>query len=142
MTISSFTGLYDFLSNFYRSTIIFDGVIYATNEHAFQAAKTLIKSERTRIMNAETPGKAKRFGGEVKLREDWESVKVDIMRKLIEQKFSRGTDNARRLLMTKDEELIEGNKWNDTFWGVCDGVGENHLGKLLMEVRESLKKEE
>jgi len=142
VTISSFSGVYDVLSNFYRSTVIFDGGIYATNEHAFQAAKTLINSDRIKIRDAETPNKAKRLGRELKLREDWETIKVDIMRKLLEQKFSRGTDNARRLLSTGDEELVEGNKWNDTFWGVCEGKGENMLGKLLMEVRENLKKVE
>ena len=53
------------------------------------------------------------------------------------QKFSKSPFKE-MLLSTGEEELIEGNTWNDRFWGVCDGMGENNLGKILMAVRESL----
>ena len=46
---------------------------------------------------------------------------------------------AYKLLMTREAELIEGNDWNDYFWGQCMGVGDNHLGKLLMQVRKELR---
>jgi len=48
---------------------------------------------------------------------------------------------TRALIATGDTELIEGNDWEDTFWGVCNGMGENNLGKLLMKVRQSLFEE-
>lgn len=110
---------------------------YPTTEHAFQAAKTLDEKEREKIRVAKTPGQAKRLGQKVTLRKDWESIKIKIMLNLNRQKFDRA-DLGDRLVDTGQAELIEGNTWGDTFWGVCKGVGKNHLGKILMEVREEL----
>lgn len=137
-TIDSFNGPNRFLSNFWSCCIAFDGHTYRTVEHAFQAAKTLDEDERRRIRNEHDAAGAKRLGKRVELREDWESIKVDVMRTLLRQKF--GTDPLRsRLLRTGKAKLVEGNWWGDKFWGVCDGKGENHLGLLLMEIREELR---
>lgn len=114
-----------------------DGVRYATVEHAFQAAKTLDLKEREMFQNV-NPAEAKKRGRQVKIREDWEKVKVSVMKDLLIQKFSKGVYRE-KLLATGNEELIEGNYWGDVWWGVCRGVGENHLGKLLMEIRNSLQ---
>ena len=57
----------------------------------------------------------------------------------VNAKFSTNESLKKRLLETGDEELIEGNTWNDTYWGVCKGVGLNKLGEILMRVREELK---
>ena len=65
-------------------------------------------------------------------------MRIDIMTALVTQKFNRHIDLRKKLLATGDEELIEGNWWGDTFWGVCRGKGDNHLGKILMEVRSKL----
>jgi hypothetical protein len=111
---------------------------YPSLEHAFQSAKTLIKSEKEFIQKAKSPSQAKRLGKIVKLRPDWESVKLDIMRDLIMIKFS-DLDLRDKLIVTGTEKLIEGNTWGDKYWGVCDGVGKNWLGKLLMEVREKYR---
>jgi len=73
------------------------------------------------------------------MRNDWEEVKVSVMRDLIRQKFKPGSELSDRLLDTGDWLLEEGNTWGDTFWGVCDGVGENWLGRLLMERRGELR---
>jgi ribA/ribD-fused uncharacterized protein len=73
------------------------------------------------------------------MRPDWEQVKILIMTSLVRDKFTRHQDLKEQLLATGDAELIEGNWWGDTFWGVCKGKGENHLGKVLMKVREELK---
>ena len=86
-----------------------------------------------------SPAEAKRFGRRVRLRLDWEQVKLDIMRQLVADKFARSDELRRRLLATGDAELVEGNAWNDTFWGVCRGRGQNHLGRILMEVRDGLR---
>ena len=137
-TIESFTGPNRFLSNFWSCCIAFEGHSYRTVEHAFQAAKTLDEDERRRIRNEPDAGGAKRRGKHATLREDWEQIKVGVMRDLLRQKF--GTDPLRsRLLKTGKSKLVEGNWWGDRFWGVCDGKGENHLGKLLMEIREELR---
>lgn len=136
--IVSFMGEHEFLSNFYEQTVHFNGVAYPTAEHAFQAAKTVTPEEHALILAAATPGRAKRLGKKVKLRPDWESVKIDMMRQVLRSKFSH-PDLQHLLLETGDAELIEGNDWGDRFWGVCDGRGNNWLGKLLMEVREEIR---
>ena len=69
----------------------------------------------------------------------WNSYKkFHLMKRLLKMKFAI-PELKEMLLATGDEELVEGNYWHDTIWGVCDGVGENHLGKMLMEIRENLK---
>lgn len=136
--IDSFSGEYDFLSNFYSQEITYDGIKYPTNEHAFQAAKTLDLAKRQAIAKLATPGQAKRAGRKVLLRSDWEDVKFDVMKEIVILKFIT-PELKEKLLATKDAELIEGNTWNDRCWGVCNGVGQNNLGQILMEVRELLK---
>ena len=146
--IDNFDKKWAFLSNFYWSEIEFEGITYPTTEHFFQAMKTLDLDERRRIANALTPGQAKRMGRSVALRPDWEDVKIDVMREGLYRKFA-DEQLADWLLETGDEKLVEGNWWSDNFWGVChcqkcqeQGIqGKNMLGKLLMEVREAIKKE-
>lgn len=138
--ISSFKDCYAFLSNFALCEVEFEGDKYSTIEHAFQAAKTFNKEERTLIEEAITPAIAKRLGKEVTLRKDWEDVKVDIMYNLLKQKFSI-PEFKEQLLATGNAKLIEGNHWNDTFWGVCNGIGRNMLGELLMQIREEIKED-
>ena len=60
------------------------------------------------------------------------------MRELLELKFEKEPRKT-WLLTTGDRELIEENHWGNTFWGVCNGIGENNLGNLLMVVRDKLK---
>lgn len=136
--ITNFFGANRFLSNFYYPcNIELDGDIYPSTEHAYQAAKTFDIGERMSILEAKTPGEAKRLGKKVTLREDWDKVKLSVMEDLLRQKFTKVALRA-RLLLTGEAELIEGNTWGDTFWGVCGGVGENHLGKILMKIRNEL----
>ena len=77
--IKNFEGEYAFLSNFYFSPMIIDNVVYTTNEHFFQAMKSLNPKERQSIVLAPTPGKAKRLGRKVSLRKDWEDIKEEVM---------------------------------------------------------------
>ena len=114
-----------------------EGVGYPTVEHAFQAAKTVDEDERKTIREASSPSKAKRLGRAVKLRSDWESIKIDLMRDLLRQRFA-DPQLAELLRATGERQLIEGNTWNDRFLGVCGGAGKNWLGRLLMEVRAEL----
>lgn len=144
--ILEFEGKYDFLSNFYPSPIFYDGITYPTNEHFFQAMKTLDQEERKKIAAADTPGKAKRMGRSVELRPDWEKIKVEVMRLGLILKF-QNPDLKEKLLATGDEELIEGNWWCDQFWGSCNcskhirTPGRNVLGMLLMELRKEIQYE-
>ena len=137
--ISSFRDEYFFLSNFYPVEIKLDGIVYPNAETAFQAQKTLDVEERRKFSMLKNPVQAKRLGRKVKLRDDWEEVKLDIMTEIVSQKFLQHPHLIEMLLQTGDEELIEGNKWGDRFWGVCKGKGENHLGKILMKIRDTYK---
>lgn len=137
MTINSFQGEYRFLSNFWPAEVVLDGETYPSVEHAYVAAKTVDLHMRKLAKDCQTAGQVKRFGRTLPLRRDWEEVKLQIMHDLVRQKFAHSYLKE-KLLATGDEELVEGNTWNDTFWGVCRGVGENNLGKILMEVRKEL----
>ena len=142
--IDQFKDEYAFLSNFYP-VMIYDfenEIIYPSVEHAFQANKTISIEVRKIIAMLPTPGKAKRAGQLVVLRDDWEKVRVDIMGKLLLQKFNNGYLQG-LLMSTKPHKLVECNEWHDNFWGVCICArcaffhkGENTLGKLLMEIRD------
>lgn len=136
--IKSFSGHYSWLSNFYLVDVILDGNQYPSVEHAYQAAKTLDPNERDIIRKARTPNEAKKLGKYVTIRKDWSSIRVDVMRRLLQQKFSVPELKV-RLLATGDAIITEGNYWNDTFWGVCNGKGKNVLGKLIMEIRDSIR---
>jgi len=138
--VAQFSEQYRFLSNFWPTKITVDGVDYPSVEHAFQALKTHDQSQRLAISRLATPGRAKRHGRRVPLRAGWDAMRINVMHGLLRQKFSIPVLRA-GLLDTGEAELIEGNHWGDTFWGVCNGIGENNLGKLLMEVREEIRKE-
>lgn len=124
-----------------------EGATYPTIEHAFQAAKSLDFAERRVVKNAKTAGEAKRMGRKIKRRSDWFDVSLVIMEELVRQKFTRYPELKNKLLETGETTLIEGNNWNDRFYGCVydtnrnEWVGENHLGKILMKVREELKQE-
>jgi ribA/ribD-fused uncharacterized protein len=133
----SFQGELDFLSNFYPCDVWFEGVLYPSSEHAFAAAKTLDLQYREAIRQCKTAGQAKRMGREVSLRLDWDKIRVDIMHTILYSKFMDNPELRKKLVKTYPTELVEVNYWGDTFWGVCEGVGENHLGKLLMELRSA-----
>ena len=131
-------GDHPFLSNFYPSIVTYEGEVYATVEHAYQAAKTLDLKERETIRKTFSPGKAKKLGKTVLIREDWEEIKVEVMYHLLQQKFSN-PDLKEKLLATGEVYIEETNTWGDTFWGCCpQGKGKNMLGILLMAIRRDL----
>jgi len=138
--INRFVGDYSFLNNFFPSTIYVEGFSYPTVEHAYQAHKTQDSSIKELIRCAKSPMIAKKLGKAILLPENWSMVKVDLMRKLVKLKFENPILRE-MLLSTSDLELTQENMWNDKFWGVCKGVGENWLGKILMEVRDEIRAE-
>lgn len=143
--IAYFKNNYDFLSNFYRCDVPYRGHVYATVEHAYQAAKTEDIQDKLKIQHAISPNRAKRLGNQVKLIPGWDILKFDIMRELIAAKFEN-IDLAKKLVATGNKILIEGNHCHDTQFGVCyckkckgKNIGNNHLGKILMEQRKLCK---
>jgi predicted NAD-dependent protein-ADP-ribosyltransferase YbiA (DUF1768 family) len=111
---------------------------YPSVENAYQAAKSHGMDTRLLVCSA---GEAKKLGKLGMLRPDWEEVKLGIMEDLLRQKFSI-PELQEKFLATGDATLIEGNWWGDTFWGVCRCKGENHLGILLMKIRDELRSKE
>lgn len=136
--VLGFRGQFRFLSNFWPSVVKLDEVVFPTVEHAYQFSKSLDPDFRQKILECETPGKVKRLSKMVILREDWEQIKLLVMEDLLRQKFQHPELKA-LLLGTEDWELIEDNWWGDVFWGVCKGVGQNHLGLLLMKIRDEFR---
>ena len=137
--VSTFNGEHWFLSNFYPAEVNLSVMLFPTVEHAYQAAKTNSIAMRQHIATLPTPGQAKRMGRKVRIRDDWERVKLLIMLNLLRQKFE---DNILAIALkgTHPLALVEGNYWGDKFWGVDleDGVGKNYLGKMLMQVRKEI----
>ena len=139
MKVREFKGEYAFLCNFYKVYIpfVYNGVTYNTSEAAFQAAKYNGRNAEMihKVFARCTPDEAKKLGRTIKLRNDWEEVKDGIMFDVVKAKFDADPELKQRLLDTGDMELIEGNTWGDTYWGVCEGQGQNRLGTTLMCLR-------
>lgn len=141
-----------FLSNFYpykntqgdkypeKVLVFFEGIEFDCTENAYQAAKTLDVNLRLEISKM-TPFQSKKYwiGKEEQIRQDWDEVKFSILRDLNFQKYNNSKELRQMLLDTGDAILEEGNTWGDTYWGICNGIGENNLGKILMEIRDSFK---
>jgi ribA/ribD-fused uncharacterized protein len=139
--IISFKDEHRFLSNFWTCEIWFEGIKYPSTEHAYQAAKTLDQLKRIEISGLKTPGRAKRAGKRVVMRDDWDEVKIDVMQALTTRKYLNHPKLAEKLRATGRCKIIEGNTWGDTFWGVCEGKGRNELGKAIMRTRDLLLSE-
>lgn len=135
--IDSFRGAYSFLSNFYHSPFTMFGIDYNTSEAAYQAMKTDDDIIKRKIAALPTPADAKRDGRKIKLKNDWNARRLASMDIVLYTKFSIPR-LQKMLLSTGDAELIEGNTYRDTFYGVCNGVGSNFLGKLLMKRRATI----
>lgn len=136
--ISEFRGEYYFLSNFYSVPVMYEGIVYQNNESAFQSAKVTDCNTRLQFANLD-PSSAKKKGRNIQLRHGWDKIKFDIMYEICKAKFEQNADLREKLLATKDMYLEEGNTWGDKIWGTVNGVGQNHLGKILMKVREDIK---
>lgn len=143
--IDSFDGNYEMLSNFYPCIVIFQNLEFPSVEHAFVASKSTDPMFWYEIsqMHAKYAGKAKRKGRKIKLRSDWEEMKLFFMKEFIDQKFNQKPFRD-FLLSTYPLYLIEGNTWHDDFWGDCrcpkhkNIKGENNLGILIMDKRRQL----
>lgn len=142
--IREFRKEYKWLSNFSPCEIQFNGMLFSSVEHAYMSAKSDDLEWKSFCGDASnSPGRVKKKSREITLRNDWDSIKVGVMRELLQQKFSQ-KPYKELLLDTGTQFIQEGNRWGDTFWGVDlkTNTGENNLGVLLMEIRETLQKEQ
>ena len=136
--IDKFEGKYDFLSNFYMESFNFSGFSYQSVEHFFQANKSITRTEHIDVSGQPTAALAKKKGRRIVCRPDWDDIKDSVMEVALRLKF-QNKSLREKLLNTGDSELIEGNWWGDKYWGVCEGEGQNKLGKLLMKIRDELR---
>jgi ribA/ribD-fused uncharacterized protein len=136
--IKGFFDNYRFLSNFEPCDVLFDGIIYPSSENAYQAAKSLDTEVRKKFVDISST-ESKKLGKIVEIRTDWNNIKLDIMYSIVFDKFTRNSKLGDQLIETGDKYLEETNYWKDTFWGVCNGVGKNWLGRILMDVREQIR---
>lgn len=145
MSATWFRDELEFLSNFSRHQVVLDGFYYPTAEHAFQAAKTLDPNLRHEFRHDISPATAKHRGRLLRLRPDWEHVKVQVMRLVLASKFTVNDNLAGRLIFQTPTVLIETNGWHDNEWGDCACgrpqcvlPGNNLLGRCLMDLRTYL----
>jgi len=147
--IEKFEGRWSFLSNFHPCDIYHQGIKYPSTEHYYVAMKCnneqiingrqyTVNDFREMISKTPSPGLVKRIGKNIQIRNDWNDKKLEFMNWGIREKFKN--EDLKILLLSTDELMIvEGNYWKDYFWGVCNGKGENNLGKILMKVRDEIK---
>lgn len=147
-------GFFDkhrFLSNFHLTPVYFEGVVYPSNESAYQAAKSMDANTRVYFASM-NPSQVKSAGRSIILRDDWlkeltnkdpegliVQTRDSIMYAINWDKYTRHPDLAEKLLETGDLILEETNWWKDDYWGVFEGKGLNKLGKILMRIRTKLK---
>jgi hypothetical protein len=132
---------YGWLSNFSEHGFTLDGVRWPSVEHFYQAQKYAGTDAAERIRRADTPRKARKAGQDRSLspRSDWDGVKEAVMRRAVRAKFEQNRRVRELLLATGDEELVHETS-SDLFWGRSpEGVGDNRLGAILMEVRQALR---
>jgi ribA/ribD-fused uncharacterized protein len=139
--IGEFKGEYRWLSNFATCCITFNGIIYLSVEHAYMSAKSDDPEWKEYCRIEPQAGNVKRRSKSINLVDFWDIKKTLVMKELLMIKFSIDPFN-RLLLSTGDQEIQEGNTWGDTFWGVDlnTGIGENMLGKMIMEIRCHIRK--
>jgi len=152
--INKFEGRYRFLSNFYPCEIEHQGIKYPSVENFYVAMKVndqqLINGKyytpgdfREMIALVKNPAEVKKIGSKVKLRSNWDEKKLEVMNWAVRQKFKNNPELKEMLINTSNQDIVEGNYWHDVYWGICTcdkcgDKGQNHLGKILMEVRDEL----
>jgi len=124
-----------------------NGVNIRTSEALYQACRFPYRPDvQQLIINERSPMAAKMRNKPYRqeTRDDWNAVRVKIMRWCLRVKLSQNLDTFGDLLLrTGNHDIVEKKRATD-FWGAKftdDGllVGENVLGRLLMELRDELK---
>jgi len=136
---------YGAFSNLYRREILFEGEVFATSEHAYQAGKARKPAVKKWLMEAPSPSLLAMAAHGLyywDVAPGWSASKFDRMRDVLRQKFTQHPDLRELLLATGDARLIESTTVDNEvnrLWGEVNGVGRNMLGELLMEIRNELR---
>ncbi|MBR3211200.1 MAG: NADAR family protein [Bacilli bacterium] len=120
-----------------------NGIYYPTVEHYYQASKFDDEKIINKILNCKTPKEASMIGRDrnnIRI-PNFKEVKIQKMYEANLEKFRQNPELAKKLLDTGNEAIREMTT-KESFWGVGPNLdGENHMGKILMRVREELRKE-
>lgn len=133
--IKGMFGDYRWLSNFHICPIYFEGSLYHSTEAAYMSGKSTDLEVRKQFIDI-TPSSARKLGQTISLRDGWDDIKYDVMAAVVFDKYYRNLDLRKLLLETGDKYIEETNHWSDIYWGVCDGVGQNNLGIITMNIRK------
>ena len=153
--ITSFKGKYEFLDPAYYCLAGYNGVIYNSAEAAFLASQYDDPYFRSMFRNPSLPiWRARELCKRLQKRRDWTpELSLDLTRQITFDKFCRSPNLRSLLLATRRELIVAENNWHEQFWGRCicnirpgkygrkDAClvpGSNHLGKILMSVRDRL----
>ena len=145
--IDQFSGEFAFLANDYPAPVVYEGVVYSTAEHAYQAAKTENLDQRRSIQAAATAVEARTRGASVTLRPNWHTVSLRILEEILRDKFMRNPELYARLLETGTARLVNGNDAGDLWYGciwnsaMARWIGKNHLGRILMRLRDEFRRQ-
>lgn len=147
--VGSFSGDLEFLSNMYKIPIYFneskydnfqpDFKVYPSSENLYQALKCKYIKDRELFQNVD-PHKSKRIGRSIEIRSDWDNVRLEAMKLVIDLKF-KNIELAEKLIDLPDDKIIEFNNWGDRFFGICNGEGLDHLGKILRAKKQQIIKD-
>jgi len=130
-------------SNYSSFAIEWKGKIYPTSEHTYHSEKFVDENIKEQIRNTRSAHDSQKLAeaNRDKYRKDWSEVRLEIMKDILRAKVKQHSYVKKKLLESGEKELVE-DSWRDSFWGWGPNKdGENHLGKLWMEVREEFKKD-
>lgn len=144
--VHGFENEFSFLSNFAACDVKYHGNIYKTAEHAFQAAKATTKQDHDYVASAPTPGQAKWRGRSITICKQWDAMKDEVMLEIVRAKFQDVEMRQKLIKALADgwDGFCEDNYWHDNYWGNCTCPacahieGQNHLGKILMQVANEI----
>ena len=140
--IDNFNGYFDFLNNDYPCDIYFEGLIFKSVSHAYQAARSKLQHIREKIALADSIIEMYDIAAKIEDPLDWLKMRIKVMEKLVRDKFRRHRDLRDKLKATSNRELI--NTYADAtnsniFWGIVDNKGQNQLGRIIENVRYDIQ---
>ncbi len=139
--ITRFVGQYAFLNPTWITRVFYQGEIWTSAEAAFQATKTDDSEIKKKIFYAQTVQQVKKIGETITVTDEWINKQINIMKEITYAKFSQNKVLCNLLLQTEKEKIVYHDSENNTFWGVYNNFGYNHLGLILEQVRDQLQKE-
>lgn len=140
--IDNFTGYFEFLHNNYLTPVLFDGMLFPSATHAFQASRSSDERTRKAILNAESLLVVLKIAKRIEEPENWKLRRLKIMEHIVRDKFRRSRELQEKLKATGNRDIVmtydDENEANQ-YWGVVNNKGQNQLGRIMMRIRSDLR---